>query len=462
MKEIFLETYVRERRNILLGLLFFALALQLFFLQIHGGKYALIFLFIPPLLCLGVGLYCPVWGVSLGMGILPLITNEISVGGGRSLSSTKLTIAVLILLWFIKAEKKFEGQRGLLVLWGAYFAVSIISILVSGVSLEKFWALGEVTAVFFVFLSVSSFIKDDLSRDFFLVVIGTGGAVAIVLWFLQVGLLEWAGVYLPLAYRSGLEEGSSFFRGSFLAHQNLFGAYCILLGGVYFSLSVKTSGSLKIILMIAGVISWSLLMGLGSLGSIAGTVVAIYVGIFICGSKLQKNAVTVVLVLVLAVLGVKSMISKDASSKNGIENSFIIRAYALKQGFRAWLSNPLLGSGPGSFEAEILRVEKKSEERKPDFRFKGSLSAHNEYFRNLVERGVVGFAVFSLLIVMYLWKVYAAFDSSNTSPPWMFLALLAFTVGAFFEDIYSQSGLYATFWGLGGMYLGVMTEKNGD
>ncbi|MBT4430733.1 MAG: O-antigen ligase family protein [Nitrospinaceae bacterium] len=462
MKEYFTQINAREQRNILLGLLFFLLALQIFFLQIHEGKYTLIFLFIPPLLCFGIGLYRPVWGVSLGMGILPLLTNEISVGAGRSISSTKITIVVLILLWFIKAEKKLEGQREILAAWLAYFVVSIISLIASGSSLTKLLAIGEVGAVFLVFLSTLSFIKNDHSRELSLVVIGAGGAVAIVLWFLQVGLLEWAGVYMPLAYRSGIEEGPSFFRGSFLAHQNLFGAYCILLGGIYFSLSTKANKNWKIILVIAGILSWVLLLKLGSVGSMVGVIVSIYVGILICGNKSKIIASTAAILLVLAFFGVKSLVSGNPDSKNGIEGSFTIRTYALKYGFKAWRDNPLLGSGPGSFEAEILRAENKSKERKPDFRFKGSLSAHNEYFRNLVERGVIGFVVFSLLISVYLWKVYTVYNPINTSMPWMFLGLLAFAVSGFFEDIYSQSGLYSIFWGLGGMYLGVVNAKDGS
>jgi O-antigen ligase len=113
----------------------------------------------------------------------------------------------------------------------------------------------------------------------------------------------------------------------------------------------------------------------------------------------------------------------------------------------------------------VLRLEKKASSKLPYFRkYKNtSLSAHNEYLRNFVERGAAGGLAFVFLILSYLYGIFRYSGADGRRIPLIFIGLAAFALSGLFEEVFSYSSLHTLFWIIGGAYLGIDAgERTGN
>lgn len=86
------------------------------------------------------------------------------------------------------------------------------------------------------------------------------------------------------------------------------------------------------------------------------------------------------------ILGIK--LGKFFSSRIGIQSYDIKRFEAQKDFLKMFMQNPLFGIGPGNYE-EVANY-----------------SAHNTYARLLGERGIIGFLMFSILLLFSIIKLW--------------------------------------------------------
>ncbi len=141
------------------------------------------------------------------------------------------------------------------------------------------------------------------------------------------------------------------------------------------------------------------------------------------------------------------------------DGSIAPRKYALKLGLRSWYENPIWGSGLGTFEDEVIRIERTSSGPIPPFRKDvKSVPAHNEYLRVMVEGGGVGLIAFlslHFLLLFYLWREA---ERGALISYWTFIGLVGFSIHALFDNLFSYSVFTVLFWVYG--LLSLIAERN--
>ncbi|MFP6888466.1 MAG: O-antigen ligase family protein [Nitrospinota bacterium] len=452
--------------NLIAGVLLLLIGFKFLALRFPDSGIVYFALLLPPIGCLAMGLWRPAWGMVLGAGILATLTVEVSAGSEVSVSAAKLTLLAMVLLGALNAKKIFRNPPPLLVPWLAYLGASAVSGVLAGMPMGAVWSVGEAGVIFLVFAAAAGIIRDDASRRSLSWVLALAGALVAALWLLQVGIGSWAGVQLPLAVRVGVEKGPSFYRGSVFAHQNFLAAFFLLTGGIFFALLPRSGKGGKNFLMAGGLITWAILFMLGSIGALVGLCGAVLLGAILFGNRWQKYAARIGLVSLIAIVAATTLNSSDWNKSLRLTpDSVQVRVYAIRLGLRSWMAHPVFGSGPGSFEKEVLRLEKKTSSKLPYFRNdkNTSLSAHNVYLKNFVERGAAGGLAFVFLILSYLYGIFRYSGADGRRIPWIFIGLAAFALSGLFEDVFSYSSLHALFWTIGGAYLGIDAgERTGN
>jgi O-antigen ligase len=82
------------------------------------------------------------------------------------------------------------------------------------------------------------------------------------------------------------------------------------------------------------------------------------------------------------------------------------------------------------------------------------MAAHNSYLRHLVESGILGLAAFLWLLLSLFAALWKKLRNNGLAHSYLFIGLLAFTISAVFEDIFSYSVLWAIFWSANVLILG--------
>jgi O-antigen ligase len=446
------------QRNYLLGILFIFLGLQ--FLVMTTLQYELILtvLLLPPFVCLLVGLRNPSAGIALGMGILPLLTVEMVVSGGRSISVAKLTMTAMLLSWALNRDWGQSFKFPLLSAWIAFLAVSLISVIFGIASTGSIWAVAEIVIPLLLFVAVYELFRNKKTIRELVMVMAVSGVAVIGLWIIQKGFATFSSVNIPMLLRVGFEQKTSEYMASTLAQPNYFAAYCILVGSMMVGLGTSVTGKTRFAYYAGGAVSWFCLLWVGSMGAIIGILSAFFLSIPIIMNDMKKKALAVCVLVAFGLIIWGSVENAGRFEKFQItDGSIAPRKYALKLGLMSWYENPILGSGLGTFEDEAIRIERTSSDSIPLFRNDiKSISAHNEYLRILVEEGAVGLiAFFSLhfLLLFYVWR--EAMRGALISY-WTFIGLVGFSVHALFDNVFSYSVFFVLFWvyGLIGMTAG--------
>jgi hypothetical protein len=315
-------------------------------------------LLLPPLVCLAVGMFDPSSGISLSLALLPLLTAEVSIGSEKSISVAKLIFLVIIAVWLLTREMKSLPRPPLLPHWLAYIFALLVSSLVNGLKFPLLWHFAESIVIFAVFIAVTEIIQNDRQRRKMLHLLATSGTIVIFLWLIQKGFMYWSNIEIPLVLRVGITQLTSMQNSSTLAQPNYFAAYCLLLSSIFFSLAVGKPRLKKLAAILAGIGVWIILFWLSSAGAALSLIVAFIIGGVLFNHKLLK--ILALSSLVALTLFIISNLFFQSSSPSFLileRNSFLVREYALKIGYRAWVDNPLFGAGPGTFEKEFLRSE---------------------------------------------------------------------------------------------------------
>ena len=198
---------------------------------------------------------------------------------------------------------------------------------------------------------------------------------------------------------------------------------------------------------LTGIGIWLIPLFTSSAGGVLSLAIALIVGGILFNYNSLKFLALISLFILAVFIGANFFYQSSSSALVLERNSFLIREQAIKMGYRAWLDNPLFGSGPGTFEEEYLRVEKfypgpKFTLHKPA----RSLAAHNSYLRHLVENGIVGLAAFLWLLFSLFAALWKKLRNNGLSHTYLFIGLLAFTISSAFEDIFSYSVFSVIFW----------------
>ena len=453
------------QQNYLLGILYAFLGIQ--FLVIMTLQYELILtaLLLPPFVCLIIGLVNPSAGFSLGMGILPLLTVEMAVSGGRSISVAKLTMAAMLLIWILSRERGRSIKPPLLSAWIAFLAVSLISVVFGNASIGSIWAIAEVIIPFLLFIAVDELFRNKESTRELVTIMVIAGATVIGLWVVQRGFAVFTDINVPMLIRFGIEQKTPEYMASTLAQPNYFAAYCILVGSMMMGIGASLRGKSRYAYYVGGAIAWFCLLWIGSMGAIIGILTAFLLGVSIIINEKKKKALIVGVLAISGLIVWGSIVSPRRFEKIQItDGSIVPRKYALNLGLRSWYENPIWGSGIGTFEDEVARIERTFSGPIPPFRRDvKSVPAHNEYLRVLVEGGAVGLVAFLLLhflLLFYLWQEAKRGDPISY---WTFIGLVGFSVHALFENVFSYSVFSAFFWVYGLISLiAVRNDGNGN
>jgi len=93
--------------------------------------------------------------------------------------------------------------------------------------------------------------------------------------------------------------------------------------------------------------------------------------------------------------------------------------------FKVWRKNPLLGTGPGDFQHEIVALQKKGQYTEMHV----FNSVHNIFVQALVGTGIVGFLIFLFaVIVMPLKVVFSKIGNDKESQLFGFIVICSFAV----------------------------------
>ncbi len=410
----------------------------------------------PPIACLIIGVMSPSAGIGLGLAILPLLTVEVAIEAERSISVAKLTLLTIIAIWIFSRRLKPFSNPPIILHWVIFLSALLVSSIFNGLSFPILWHLAESVIALLIFVAITEIIRDETERHTLLYLLALSGSIVIMLWFIQKGFLYWGSIEIPLVLRVGISQSTSIRNSSTLAQPNYFGAYCILLGSIYFSLIINKSKLIRIGLATAGIITWLIPIWVGSTGTMVSLVVAIIAGGIIFPYKpLKASSLLVIFLLAATISGAIFFQNHNFSSLKIDSNSVVIRKYAFLMGYRSWLDNPLLGTGPGTFEEEFIRAEsnytgpKLIAMRLPA----RSLAAHNGYLRHLVEIGTLGLGAFLWLICALFYQMWNKLRHNGIFDLYLFLGLVAFSINAVFEDVFSYSVLWVIFWSMNAIML---------
>ncbi len=427
-------------------------------LGIYWKAWGLIYLALlaPPLVCLVIGMLDPAAGITLGLAILPLLTVEVAIAPERSVSVAKLIFLIIIAIWLFTRKLKSFPVFPLLPHWIIYIFALFISSSINGLTFPILWNLAESVIIFLVFVAVTEIIQNDEQREKVLHLLAISGSMVIILWLVQKGLYHWGTLEIPLVLRVGIVQLTSMRNSSTLAQPNYFAAYCILLGSIFFSLAVGKARHEKLGIAPAGIGIWTIPLWLTSAGAIISLAIVLTAGGILFRHNSLKFSALIGLLILATVIGTNLFSQSSIFSSLAPEsNSILVRKYAIKLGYRAWLDNPLFGSGPGTFENEFLRAEKSySGPKLALYKPARSLAAHNSYLRHLVETGIFGLAASLWLLLGLFAHLWKKLRNNGLSHTYLFLGLLAFAISATFEDIFSYSVLWAIFWSANTLILG--------
>jgi len=132
------------------------------------------------------------------------------------------------------------------------------------------------------------------------------------------------------------------------------------------------------------------------------------------------------------------------------------RRWYWKQGIQAFIERPLLGSGPGTFYLQSLRLQESSSQH--------ATYAHNTPLQLLAETGIIGFLPFTLLIAFLLKTIITVQKNThNTKEKKETQALAWATTLSFFYGFIEYNldilAIWLLFWGTCGYVLGLLVPR---
>ena len=117
-----------------------------------------------------------------------------------------------------------------------------------------------------------------------------------------------------------------------------------------------------------------------------------------------RNIMIIFVLLVMAVFLApkyywERMATLISGEEMGASQSLYSRGYLLQKGFGIWLSNPIIGVGPGKFHEamygdQVVKIEAKKQ-----------AVAHNMYIEFLAEFGIVGFIAFMGIVTLSIRRL---------------------------------------------------------
>ena len=412
---------------------------------------------LPPAVCLFLGRFKPAMGIILSLGLLPVFTVEAELWNGKSISTVKLLLLAIILIWiFHKKGGPLIPRAPLAPAWIAYLAVALLSMILANPSITGLWWLAESSAIFFVYLAVYDVIAAEREKSHLLDFLSFAGALVLCLWIIQRTANHWAGIVVPMVVRigSGIQQETSLYNSASMGNPNFLGAYFLLAAGIVFGHSEKSKGLKKGTLLTVGFLMCGAHFYPGSIGSL----LSLGIILFMLGIRSYfkwSRLIMAVGIGIFAFIAWNNLMLNSPPPQYRIDpNGVIIRSYALRKGFQAWTRHPLLGSGPGTFLDDLVLSEKLSGEPPPAVRLGTySISSHNEYLKQAVELGTAGLLIF----IWMLWPHFSYFwKSAGENDRWqsyLLGGLLALSFSALFENTFSYSALWALFWSVSAIAL---------
>lgn len=320
-------------------------------------------------------------------------------------------ILVFTLCWMIAKKKEIFKTPNFLIIF-LFLFISLTSILYSQYQFTSLKEWIRITSFFAIYFLTFNLIKSKydlrLIQKIFLV-------SAIIPCFI--------GIWQIIA-KTGLTDESGFLRiyGSF-SHPNAFSYFLVIILTllIHFFITAENQKT-KIFYLLFIILNFILLIFTYSRGAwLAFATILLLLGVLKYRKLLFKSLVAIILFIIL-IFSVNLFFQDYNSSpflnfdpsRRIIESFSLNHTSSISWRIELWREmadvfwkKPFLGYGIGSFEEESLRAR--------GF-YAGSYEAHNDYLRFAIELGLVGLAIYVLLILIILnniIKIYKKLNDKN-------------------------------------------------
>ncbi len=380
------------------------------------------------------------WGLFLFIILRPALdfsTNEtiIQLGSFDLNFAALLGITILIFtIWVVAKQYSQIRGKAILIFWLIFLAINILSLFFSvnvNVSLTE---LARLLTIFSSFLLGFILIKDndDLTKLIKVIIFSS--------------LIPAFSALLQLINGTGLKDGNSFRIHGTFAHPNMlafFLCFTIVLTVFIFLNNNRRhiSSLLYTLLMLA---QFVLLIFTYTRG--AWLVLIIFIAI-IGLLRFRRFLFMTAAVLVILYLAVSPFQSRvDTLIKPDPYGSINWRMELWEDGLSYIKKEPVIGYGSGT--ASLVIADK----RGPKL---GSPEPHNDYLRLALDIGIVGLAIYVLLILSLLFTLSYCYHQQTRPKLKMFnLFMLAFAIALFImsfgDNVLNDTALQWSFWALVG------------
>jgi O-antigen ligase len=216
-----------------------------------------------------------------------------------------------------------------------------------------------------------------------------------------------------------------------IGNPNDVGAYlaiCCVVGMAYAIASRKLSAILATVLLLAGVFASDALTAIGAV------LAAMLTMAFGTSRRLALVLTTLVIVVGLASLtGLPSLRARAVTLATAFRTHdyFTLTTDRIVSFTAAWTmfhDHPVTGVGPGTFKWHYLPYRLRVIEHHPQFYLKNLQNfgeVHSDHLQILAEEGIVGYAVFALILGVLGWQSLAPADEAKASDRTRFIRLLS-------------------------------------
>lgn len=150
--------------------------------------------------------------------------------------------------------------------------------------------------------------------------------------------------------------------------------------------------------VLVGLVGYTGLACLYWSGSKAGWLVALMMGGLVLAKTPIQRLTKLLLLGAVLIIGLTTFFAKYEQYFQKGATSSSARLDYWRAAFKTAQRNPILGSGPGTFMYQYLKLKSPESEM--------TRLAHNDYLQQASDSGVVGFSLFFFLIVGSLVKLY--------------------------------------------------------
>lgn len=379
---------------------------------------------------------------------------------GIGFSPEKILMAIVFLFWIVKKNPKKTNElknfRPLLIAFSIFVVISAIGLFIptasfaAGVlSIQSLVLKGLFVIVSVSLLSDIEDLKKCFSSMSALILIAFGSMIILVFQTKDI-----------LFFRTEFQTLPGIFPSTVFRNPNIASFYGVVLYPIMFSLGMqKIQFWKKLIYFFLCALT---LCGILLTFSRSGLVEMVFINLYLIW-KFRIKLTTLFFIIFFSAsiyllfthlpyfsLNVtRTLAGQDASTK--------VRIYLLKASIKTFQTNPIFGSGPGSFQKEIFPYYNQY-----DTSNYLSVASHNDWTNLLVESGVVGLSAFAILIIILL-KVIISIGQliPHEDQLWYFLTgLTGSLIGAGLDSFTHEVLNYNLLWYIIALSLVVVKVKN--